>query len=48
LLTPSFFTSRTSAGRGIVNEENNFDFNTLGFDKIVQITINKVDYIIIK
>lgn len=48
LLTPSFFTSRPSAGRGIVNEENNFDFNTLGFDKILQITINKVDYIIIK
>jgi len=48
LLTPSFFNSRPSAGRGIVNEENNFDFNTLGFDKILQITINKVDYIIIK
>jgi len=48
LLTPSFFTSRPSAGRGLVNEENNFDFNTLGFDKILQITINKVDYIVIK
>jgi hypothetical protein len=48
LLTPSFFAERPPAGRGIVNEENNFDFNTLGFDKILQITINKTDYIIIK
>jgi hypothetical protein len=35
-------------GRGAVNEENAFKFNTLGFDKIMQITINKTDYIITK
>jgi len=48
LLTPSFFNSKPTAGRGVVNEENNFEFNTLGFDKIKQITMNGTDYIVIK
>lgn len=48
LLTPSFFTPKSTAGCGLVNEENDFDFNTLGFDKIIQITLNKTDYMIIK
>jgi hypothetical protein len=50
LLTDAHYNNSTysTAGRGVINEENNFKFNTLGFDKILQITINKVDYIIIK
>jgi len=48
LLTPSFFAEKTTAGRGLVSEENDFDFNTLGFDKIMQITLNKTDYMIIR
>lgn len=48
LLQPAFFDKKSTAGRGSVSEENDFDYLTLGFDKILQITINKVDYIIIK
>lgn len=49
LLRPSFFAKKTTtAGRGVVSEENDFDFLTLGFDKIQQITINQTDYIVIK
>lgn len=50
LLTPAFYNPKetTTSGRGIVREENDFKFNTLGFDKIIQITINKTDYIVIR
>lgn len=50
LLTDSFYKKDTkkTAGRGVVNAENDFDFQTLGFDKIKQITINKTDYIVIR
>lgn len=49
LLTNAHYTpNKVVVGRGVVNDENTFKFNTLGFDKIIQITINKVDYIIIK
>jgi len=41
-------TPQKTAGRGVVNEENNFKFNTLGFDKIKQITMNGTDYIVIR
>jgi len=40
LLQPSFFKAKPTAGRGVVNEENDFDINTLGFDKIVSIKVN--------
>jgi hypothetical protein len=49
LLTPAHYKPRAVVvGRGAVNEENAFKFNTLGFDKILQITINKTDYIVIR
>lgn len=48
LLTPSFFKPKQTAGCGRVNIENDFDFNTLGFDKIKQITMNGIDYVIVK
>jgi len=48
LLQPSFFAEKTTAGRGSVSEENDFDYLTLGFDKINQITLNKTTYIVIK
>lgn len=48
LLQPSFFAEKTTAGRGSVSEENDFDYLTLGFDKILQITLNKTTYMIIK
>ena len=48
LLTPSFFAEKSTSGRGVVNKENDFEFNTLGFDKIKQITMNGTDYIVIK
>lgn len=48
LLQPSFFAEKTTAGRGTVSEENDFDYLTLGFDKINQITLNKTTYIVIK
>ena len=50
LLTDSFYKNdnKSTAGRGVVNEENDFDFNTLGFDKIKQITMNGTDYIVIR
>jgi len=49
LLTPAHYKpNAVVVGRGAVNEENAFKFNTLGFDKIQQITINKTDYIIVR
>jgi len=46
LLTPSFFNKKSTSGRGSVSEENDFDFNTLGFDKIQSIKLNKTLYLI--
>ncbi len=48
LLQPSFFDKKKTAGRGTVNEEHDFDYLTLGFDKIKQITLNKTDYIVVR
>jgi hypothetical protein len=48
LLQPSFFDTKKTAGRGSVSEENDFDYLTLGFDKIKQITLNKTTYIVIR
>jgi hypothetical protein len=48
LLQPAFFDKKTTAGRGSVSEENDFDYLTLGFDKILQITLNKVTYVVVK
>jgi len=47
LLQPSFFSKKKTAGRGLVSEENDFDFLTLGFDKILTLTMNKTDYLVI-
>jgi hypothetical protein len=49
LLTPAHYKPNVSSvGRGLIAEENSFKINTLGFDKILQITINKTDYIIVR
>jgi hypothetical protein len=49
LLTPAHYKpNAVVVGRGLIAEENAFKINTLGFDKIVQITLNKVDYIVIR
>ena len=48
LLQPAFFDKKPTAGRGSVSEENDFDYLTLGFDKILQITLNKVTYMVVK
>jgi len=49
LLTNAHYKPREIVvGRGAINQENAFKFNTLGFDKIQQITINKTDYIVIR
>lgn len=50
LLTDSHYNQekKPTAGRGVVNAENDFKFNTLGFDKIKQITMNGTDYIVIR
>jgi len=47
LLTNSFFSKKKTAGRGLVSEENDFDFLTLGFDKIKSITMNKTTYLVV-
>lgn len=46
LFMPSYFTEKKTAGRGNMSEEKDFHFFTLGFDKIISITLNKTKYII--
>jgi len=46
LFSPSYFSEKKTAGRGQVDEENNFFRLTLGLDNIIAITLNKVHYII--
>ena len=44
LFTPAHFLPKQTTGRGRVDEENDFHFITLGFDKILKVNINKQVY----
>ena len=46
LFMPSFFNEKKTAGRGNMSEEKDFHFFTLGFDKIISITLNKTKFIV--
>lgn len=46
MFAPSFFAEKKTAGRGLVDEENNFFRMTIGLDNIIAIKLNKVEYII--
>lgn len=46
LFQPSYFAEKKTAGRGNMSEEKDFHYFTLGFDKIIQIVINKTKYLI--
>jgi len=46
LFAPSFFAEKSTAGRGLVDEENNFFRLTIGLENIIAITLHKVHYII--
>lgn len=47
LFMPSYFTPKTTSGRGNMSEEKDFDFFTLGFDKINSIRIKGTLYKVI-
>lgn len=44
LFTPAHYQPKPTTGRGRVDEENDFHFITLGFDKILKINLNKKIY----
>ena len=48
LWTNSYFETKekTTSGRGLINEENDFKMITLGLDKIIKIKFNKITYFI--
>lgn len=46
LFMPSHFTPKTTAGRGNMQEKTDFHFFTLGFDKIISLTVNKTKFVI--
>lgn len=46
LFAPAYFNDRTTAGRGEVDPENDFKIVTLGFNKIIQIKLGGVQYIV--
>lgn len=46
LFAPSFFAEKKTAGRGLVDAEDNFYRITIGLDNVIAITLNKVHYII--
>ena len=46
LFAPSFFKPKPTAGRGEVNQENDFSVFTVGIDKIKRITIGGNEYLI--
>ena len=46
LFAPSYFAEKKTAGRGLVDKENDFKRLTLTIDNIIAIKINKVEYII--
>lgn len=46
LFMPSYFTPKSTSGRGNMSEENDFNFVTLGVKNIHSITMNKKRYII--
>ena len=45
LFAPSYFKPKTTAGRGSIDQENDFHFIAPEFKGIAVITMNKVDYI---
>lgn len=46
LFMPSYFTPKKTAGRGNMSEEKDFHFFTLGVEKIIEIVLGGVKYII--
>ncbi|GIV43951.1 MAG: hypothetical protein KatS3mg035_1074 [Bacteroidia bacterium] len=46
MFAPAYFAEKKTAGRGLVDEENNFFRITIGLDNIIAIKLNKVEYII--
>jgi hypothetical protein len=46
-ITPAGLKPSATAGRGIVNEENNFFFRTLDFDNLISFNMNGNKYLIV-
>ena len=46
LFAPAYFNEKPTAGRGEVDPKNNFKFATLGFNKILQIKLGGVQYVV--
>lgn len=46
LFMPSFFNEKKTAGRGNMSEERDFHYFTIGFDKIISLTMNGTRYLI--
>lgn len=46
LFMPSYFTPKSTSGRGNMSEETDFNFVTLGVKNILSLTMNKTRYII--
>jgi hypothetical protein len=46
LFMPSYFEPKKTAGRGNMSEEKDFHYFTLGFDKIISLTVNGTRYLV--